>query len=448
MNRVFLIRALILYVPFLLAVLLGMRLLHTRRQLGAMLVGLCWCLSALLLLQLANLRFHWWSYHVEGGVIRELPVDLYLGWAMMWGAIPVLAFPRVNLLLLISGLFVFDLCAMPLLSPAVELGQSWLIGECVGVAAALLPAQLFSRWTLEESHLRGRAILHVISSPLLLLFVLPETIFAMLNEGGWSALLSARPWVRSLELQGIAILGMAGVSAVQEFAARGYGTPIPFDAPKRLVTSGLYRFVANPMQISCSLVLAAWGIILRDLWVCAAGAIAVIYGAGIAQWDEGLDMKTRFGERWEQYRRNVKNSIPRWKPWQDPHLPPARLYVAEECGPCSEIRRWFESRNPVALEIIAAEDHPHHDLQRMTYDPMDGTTPEEGVRAFARGLEHLNLGWAYIGACMRLPLVRNVLQLLSDASGLGPQLIRRRTGEQRCELPRAPELTGGTWFRD
>jgi protein-S-isoprenylcysteine O-methyltransferase Ste14 len=447
MNRVFLTRALVLYVPFLLAVLLGMRLLHTRRQLGAMLVGLCWCLPALLLLQLANLRFHWWSYHVDGGIIRELPVDLYLGWAVMWGALPVLAFPRVKLWLLIGGLFTFDLCAMPLLFPAVELSRAWLIGEFMGVAVVLLPAQLFSRWTLEDSHLRGRAIFHVISSSLLLLFVLPETIFSTLNEGGWSALLSASPWLRSLELQCIAVLGMAGVSAVQEFAHRGHGTPIPFDAPKRLVTSGLYRYVANPMQICCSLVLTALGIMLRDLWVCAGGAIAVIYGAGIAQWDEGLDMKTRFGERWEEYRRNVRNSRPRWRPWHDPHLPPARLYVAEECGPCSEIRRWFESRSPVGLEIAAAEDHPQRDLQRMTYDPMDGTAAEEGVCAFARGLEHLNLGWAYIGACMRLPLIRNVLQLLCDASGLGPQLIRRRTGPQVCEL-RKQEFTGIAWFRD
>jgi hypothetical protein len=83
----------------------------------------------------------------------------------------------------------------------------------------------------------------------------------------------------------------------------------------------------------------------------------------------------------------------------------------------------------------------------MTYDPMDGTAAEEGVCAFARGLEHLNLGWAYIGACMRLPLIRNVLQLLCDASGLGPQLIRRRTRPQVCEL-RKQEFTGVAWFRD
>ena len=112
------------------------------------------------------------------------------------------------------------------------------------------------------------------------------------------------------------------------------------------------------------------------------------------------------------------------------------------------MRRWFESRKPIELEIIAAEDHPQRDLRRMTYDPMDGTATEEGVRAFARGLEHLNLGWAYLGACMRLPLIRNVLQLLSDASGLGPQLILRRSQKGSCELRNTQEFTGAAWFRD
>jgi hypothetical protein len=49
---------------------------------------------------------------------------------------------------------------------------------------------------------------------------------------------------------------------------------------------------------------------------------------------------------------------------------------------------------------------------------------------------------------MRLPLIRNVLQLLSDASGLGPQLIRRRAGRQMCGVPIQQEFTGTDWFRD
>jgi hypothetical protein len=90
------------------------------------------------------------------------------------------------------------------------------------------------------------------------------------------------------------------------------------------------------------------------------------------------------------------------------------------------VRNWFEARNPVALRIMAAEDHPSGELTRITYDPMDGTPPESGIAAFARGLEHLHFGWAWLGAGLRLPLVRHLTQWLLDAGGLGPQRVERR----------------------
>ena len=65
----------------------------------------------------------------------------------------------------------------------------------------------------------------------------------------------------------------------------------------------------------------------------------------------------------------------------------------------------------------------------MTYDPMDGSDVDEGVGAFARALEHINLGWAFAGACLRLPGIKHVAQLVLDASGLGPRYIPRRSHE-------------------
>src|SRR5271165_2687246 len=108
-------------------------------------------------------------------------------------------------------------------------------------------------------------------------------------------------WLRSLELQAIALLGVAGVSAVQEFAQRGNGTPIPYDPPKQLVVSGLYRYLSNPMQFSCTLVMTAWGCVLRNPWLAAGGIMSFLYSLGLAAWDEGEDMRVRFGKPWEEY---------------------------------------------------------------------------------------------------------------------------------------------------
>jgi len=260
----------------------------------------------------------------------------------------------------------------------------------------------------------------------LLLFLLPELVFAVKAREGWQHALAAPSWLRNLELQVAVLLGLPALSAAQEFVRRGRGSPIPFDPPQRLVASGLYRYISSPMQVSGMLVIMAWGLLLGNAWLIAAGPIIFIYGAGIARWHESADMERRFGQAWLAYSRHVPAWRPRWKPWHDPTTPMPRLYIANGCGPCSEVRRWFEHRRPVALELRAAEDHPDTDLSRMTYDPGDGTPAEQGVAAFARGLEHLNFAWAVVGAVFRLPGVNQFVQLLLDSSGFGPQVIERR----------------------
>jgi hypothetical protein len=100
------------------------------------------------------------------------------------------------------------------------------------------------------------------------------------------------------------------------------------------------------------------------------------------------------------------------------------------------VRRWFESQGTLALQIVAAEDHPTRDLQRMTYDPMDGTEAEQGVVAFARALEHINFGWAFAGAVLRLPVIKHVVEIFLDASGLGPRsIVRRSCKTQAAAMP-------------
>src|SRR5262245_61511145 len=51
-----------------------------------------------------------------------------------------------------------------------------------------------------------------------------------------------------------AVLGLAGLLVLLDsfarFALKGLGTPAPVVPPKRLVVSGLYRHVRNPMYVS------------------------------------------------------------------------------------------------------------------------------------------------------------------------------------------------------
>lgn len=426
MERVATVRFMGLYFPITIAFLVAFVRRNRKRIFPAALLGFVWALPSLLAVQLLNLRFGWWRFNALGGLFRGIPVDLYLGWAVLWGILPILSLNETGIAWVLAAFFGIDLILMPACSPVVALSHHWLTGEFVALSLVLVPAQLFARWTIKDTHVNARAFLHVLAAGGVFLFLIPEVVFAVRPGRRWDALLFQPAWLRNLELQAIALLGIVGVSAVQEFAQRGNGTPIPYDPPKRLVISGLYRYISNPMQLSCALVMTAWGCLLRNPWLAAAGIMPFLYSLGLAAWDESEDMRVRFGKPWDEYRHNVKAWRPRSTPWQAPDRPLARLYVAETCGPCSEVRLWLESHDAVALQVVAAEDHPTRDLQRVTYDPMDGTDVDEGVGAFARALEHINLGWAFAGACLRLPGIKHLVQILLDASGLGPRVIPRR----------------------
>ena len=427
MGQVAAVRFMGLYLPIIAAFLVAFLRGKRKRIFPAALMGLVWTLPSLLAVQLLNLHFGWWTFNAFGGLLRGMPVDLYLGWAVLWGILPILSFDETGIAWVSAAFFGIDLLLMPACSPVVVLSHRWLIGELVALGLVLVPAQLFARWTINDTQVNARAVFHVLAAGGVFLFLIPEVLFAVRPGYRWDALLFEPAWLRNLELHGIALLGVVGVSAVQEFAQRGDGTPIPYDPPKRLVVSGLYRYISNPMQFSCVLVMTAWGTVLRNPCLAAVGIMSFLYSLGLAGWDEGEDMRVRFGKPWDEYRNNVKPWKPRLTPWHAPGHPLARLYVAETCGPCSEVRRWFESHGAIWLQVVAAEDHPARDLKRITYDPMDGTDGDEGVGAFARALEHINLGWAFAGVCLRLPGIKHLVQMLLDASGLGPRFIPRRS---------------------
>jgi protein-S-isoprenylcysteine O-methyltransferase Ste14 len=447
MNRELAIRAFGLYAPIALAAAAWVMRTRprdeARKDAIAAMMATIWALIALPVVNVIAIHAGWWAYAATGGMLLGMPVDLYLGWAVMWGALPMLLFPRAPLAIVVALFAALDIILMPFCAPVVQLADQWLFGEAVVIAACLLPAILLGRWTRHERQLFGRVTLQVSGFSTFMLWLLPAIILEQ-TGGSWTALTSMSSHAVNAALQILAVPAILGISAVCEFARRGGGTPVPFDPPKRLVTTGPYAYIANPMQTAMTLVFLGWGALIGSKWVMAAAAMAIIYSAGIAAWDEGRDLRARFGDRWIAYRRHVRPWWPRWRPFVMPEetrnalnataaTSDPRLYVASTCGQCSTIGRWLQSRAPLGLTFVAAEQHPTRDLWRITYDPGDGTPDEEGVAAIGRALEHINFAWAFAGMAMRLPLVSLILQALVDASGGGPQRIRRR--QLQCASP-------------
>ncbi len=418
------IRGALLYGPIAAATCAWLLRPPSPRRAAGVWVALAWNGATVLALNLVALHAGWWSFHATGALLLGVPADAYLGWCVWWSAVPVLAGQRLPIAVTIIAMAVVDLVAMPMLAPVLVLGRPWLAGEVLAISLCLAPALMLARWTEQERHLTVRAGMLVLAFGALALGVIPSVILELTGRD-WSTLLSRSSTVASVLAQLLAIPALLGASAVQEFAQRGEGTPLPFDPPRRLVTSGAYAYLANPMQLSLALTLLVWGALLGSWGVAAGAVIAVAYGAGLAAWDEGGDMARRHGAAWRAYRAHVRDWIPRWRPYQANDAPAALLYVARGCAQCSAIGAWIAARAPIGLRIVAAESHPERDLSRITYDPADGSAEEWGVAAMGRALEHINFGWAYAGMLLRLPLVRQLIQLIVDASGGGPKRFAR-----------------------
>lgn len=409
-----LVRATALYVPILLVLALAVRVRPSRRRIAGALLATSWNVPALLALNLVAVRAEWWTFQPGTAAVSGVPADLWIGWALLWGAVPLLA---TTSHLVAAGLILVavDLVLMPLGQPVVVLNGTWLFGEAVAVATCLLPGLLLGRWTMRDEAVRGRSLLQVVGFTGLLGFVLPSLVFTATGEG-WAPLLSRPRWHFVLAAVILAPVGAMAIQAVREFAAHG-GTPVPLDPPRAVVTTGPYAYVANPMQLGATILLAAWGFLLSSPAVAAAAAMAAAFSAGIAAVDESRELSARFGDRWHDYRRHTRVWWPAWRPQP---AAGSMVYVAQTCGPCSEVGRFILARRPVGLEVRAAETCPFP-LERITY--VRAEAAEVGLAAVGRSLEHVNLAWAAASWIARLPVIDQVLQLIADAVGFGPRSI-------------------------
>ena len=116
-----------------------------------------------------------------------------------------------------------------------------------------------------------------------------------------------RTWLAgALVLTGVG----AWIACLDTFSRRGRGTPLPVDAPRHLVTTGLFAVLRNPIMAAELLViwgealyLASWGVALYAIGISVAAHVMVLHV-------EEPELRKRFGESYEEYCRNV----PRWLP--------------------------------------------------------------------------------------------------------------------------------------
>src|SRR6266849_3074441 len=297
-------------------------------------------------------------------------------------------------------------------------------------AACLLPAQCFSRWTREQSHLPVRVWMHFLFHSTLLLGVLSMAILSL--TGGFAAPLLRSSVMNKLLLQVLLIPALLLVSAMREFYLGG-GTPMPADGPVKLVITGPYAYVANPMQIGKFGVLAGWAVFWSSPAILAAAVLSLLYSLTVASRREDREMLARFASKWTRYRSEVRRWWPRWHPYCAGANSPgaanyARLYLDGDCRPCAELARWITAERQTGLQVLPIASYSACHAWKITYSPADGGPDEQGVRALSRGFEHINLFWAFFGWMASLPVMSWLAELIAD-------VVTAETAERACESP-------------
>jgi protein-S-isoprenylcysteine O-methyltransferase Ste14 len=412
------LRWLCLVVPVGLALVLWRR--PGRRMAGAALLAF---LTAFVAIGMANqvaLAAGWWRFEVTEGLFLGVPLDLWLGWAILWGPVPLLIRHRLPTWAVVLTYGWLDLLLMPRLDALFQLNPNWLYGELTVLLLGLPPALLIGRWTTDQRRLTGRLLLQLATFTGLVFWLLPAAVMAR-GDGSWRHLTEAPLWQSSTVLQLMALAAVPGLSAMVEFATRGRGTPYPWDPPEELVTTGPYAYLANPMQLSAVLMLVLLAVGTHSWSLAAAAVGTVAFAQFVADPHERGDLQVRLGNEWLAYDTQVR-------PWRVRRTPyaatDAALYLSETCPICRQTKSLVESTKPRDLVIRAAEGYTVTGLRRALYVGPDGLQAS-GLAAVARGLEHSGPVWAYVGWAIRLPVVRPMLQLLVDGMGGGPRQLPR-----------------------
>lgn len=111
-----------------------------------------------------------------------------------------------------------------------------------------------------------------------------------------------------------AVLCIGGLAVwavcLDQFSRRGRGTPFPLDAPRELVTSGLFGVIRNPIMAGELAVIWGSALFFGELGIAVYALLATVAGHVAITRIEEPELRERFGAEYEAYSR----SVPRWFP--------------------------------------------------------------------------------------------------------------------------------------
>ena len=157
----------------------------------------------------------------------------------------------------------------------------------------------------------------------LLFFVIaPGTLagFIPWSITGWQ-LRPAFLGLDALRIVGATLIVLGLIAVVESFARfvwKGLGTPAPVAPPTRLVVSGFYRRVRNPIYVGLIAIITGEALILGDERMLVYAAILWLFFHVWVLVVEEPSLASSFGDEFATFKVNVPRWLPRLTPWAGP----------------------------------------------------------------------------------------------------------------------------------
>ena len=115
--------------------------------------------------------------------------------------------------------------------------------------------------------------------------------------------------------------------AALTLAIKGGGTPLSFDAPRKMVYGGPYAWLRTPMVTGTILQGVGMGLMDGTILVIAFYVVFAVLWNSFVRPTEEDQMQSWFGRQFELYRRSVRCWLPMRAPWRPPvgDIPPIGL---------------------------------------------------------------------------------------------------------------------------
>ena len=158
--------------------------------------------------------------------------------------------------------------------------------------------------------------------------VMGSLLFLVLAPGTVAGLIPfwLTGWRVEESVSGDSILRVAGAPMIvaglvslldsfARFAVVGLGTPAPVAPPTRLVVSGQYRYVRNPMYVAILVIVIGQGLVLGSgALLRYAAFLWFLFHMFVVLYEEPT-LGSQFEASYEAYRRKVRRWWPRTRPW-------------------------------------------------------------------------------------------------------------------------------------